>query len=151
MNPSLAIDPARLTHVGPIASRMRDADRIETAAFGHSPRQALRAGLIAGPAWTVLVDGAPEAMFGLVVTSAIEGRGTPWMLGTDAIYRHAREMIRLAPLVMAHAFDSCRRLDNLVSAENARAIRLLWRWGFTVEERELTIGGAVFHPFWMER
>ena len=151
MNLSLAVEPARLVHVGPIASRMREMDRIETAAFGHSPREALRAGLIAGKAWTVLVDDAPEAMFGLVVTSAIEGRGTPWMLGTDAIYRHAREMIRLAPTVMARAFDSCRRLDNLVSADNARAIRLLWRWGFTVEERELTIGGVVFRPFWMER
>lgn len=138
-------------HVGPIANRMREIDRIEVGALGREPRDALRAGLIAGNAWTVSVGGVPEAMFGLVVTSAIEGRGIPWMLGTDAIYARRRDMLRLAPRVMEQAFDSCRRLDNLVSADNTQAIRLLRRWGFTVEHDAVTIGGVVFRSFWMER
>lgn len=119
--------------------------------MGHGPREALRNGLIAGRAWTASVGGRPEAMFGVVMTSAIEGRGVPWMLGTDAIYDHAREMIRMAPQVMAWAFDSCRRLDNLVSAENGKAIRLLRRWGFTVEDGKVMVGAVAFRPFWMER
>ncbi len=151
LSSALEIRPARLVHIGPIANRMREQDRVEVGALGHSPREALRTGLVSGNAWTVLVEGRPEAMFGLVVTSAIEGRGTPWMLGTDAIYRHPRQMIRLAPRVMQWAFDSCRRLDNLVSAANHRAIRLLRRWGFTVEGEAVMIGDVAFLPFWMER
>lgn len=130
---------------------MREADRIEVAAVGHSPKAALRAGLFAGEAWTALVDGRPEAMFGLVVTNAIAGEGRPWMLGTDAIYRHGREMLRTGHAVVQGWFDSTRCLENLVSAGNGRAIRLLQRWGFVVEREEAMIGGVPFRVFRMER
>lgn len=139
--------PARLVHVGPIANRMRDADRVECEAFGHQPRAALRAGLIAGKAWTALVDGRPEAMFGVVPVNAMAGEGRPWMLGTDAIYRHGRDLLRIGPALLAGMFDSSSRLSNLVAAGNGRAIRLLKRWGFTIGADVVTIGGVAFHEF----
>lgn len=148
---AVEVVPARLVHVGPIASRMRAVDRVEAAAFGNSPRAALRQGLIGGEAWTALVDGRPEAMFGVVVGSVLSGECRPWMLGTDEIYRHGRELLRDGPAWVDRLFDSMPRARNLVSANNMQAIRLLRRWGFTVENDDVTVGGVMFRTFWKER
>jgi ribosomal protein S18 acetylase RimI-like enzyme len=148
----IAILAARPTHVFPIATRMRSADRSECAAMGHTPRQALRAGLATSSlAWTALVDGRPEAMFGLVVTSALGGEGRPWMLGSDAIYAHPRAMLRRGPRFLAAMFDATARLSNLVAADNARAIRLLRRWGFTIDTETMMIANTAFRLFHADR
>ena len=56
---------------------------MECAVFKHTPRQALRLGLANSYlSFTVLIDGKPEAMFGVVTASLIEGSGTPWLLLT---------------------------------------------------------------------
>lgn len=131
---------------------MREADIVECQAMGHSPKQALRDGLIASSlCLTALLDGRPEAMFGLVVTSALAGEGTPWMLGTEAIYDHPRAMLRWGPRFVAAMLDSTPTLGNLVSIENGRAIRMLRRWGFTVAGEPIMIGDVGFLAFRMER
>lgn len=136
-------------HVGPIATRMRAADVRECAAFGRSPRQALRTGLIGSTyCLTAKVDGSPHAMMGVSPISLVEGRGTPWMLGTDEIMRHGRELVAMGPRILSAMSASYRRLENHVSAENTAAIRLLRRWGFTVEDQPRLVGGLEFLPFW---
>jgi len=131
---------------------MREADVVECRAMGHSPKQALRDGLIASSlCLTALVDGRPEAMFGLVVTSALAGEGTPWMLGTEAIYDHPRAMLRWGPRFVAAMLDSTPALSNLVSVGNERAIRMLRRWGFTLSGDPIMIGDAGFLAFHMEQ
>jgi len=148
----VSVLPASLIHVGPIATRMRSADRVECAALGHSPKQALRAGLASSsPAWTALVDGRAEAMFGLVVTSALGGEGRPWMLGSDAVYAHPRAMLRRGPCFLDTMFASTPRLSNLVAADNVRAIRLLRRWGFTIDTETTMIDTIAFRLFHAER
>lgn len=147
----MRIVPASPVHVGPIAARMREQDRIEAAAVGNSPKQALRQGIKGGEAWTALVDGRPEAMFGIVDANALTGEAVPWMLGTDAIYRHGRDLLVGGPMFLERWFDSRRLLRNIVSASNIRAIRLLERWGFVVERDEREVGGVIFRTFWMER
>lgn len=142
--------PARRVHVGPIASRMRAVDRLECEAFGRSPRQALRLGLSSSLiCMTAMVGGRAEAMFGLSPVSLIEGVGCPWFLGTDVVYRHGRDMLALGPRVIAVFRDSCPVLEQLCSAGNGRALRLLRRWGFTVGDDVRMIGGTAFHPFAM--
>jgi hypothetical protein len=80
----IEIVPARYSHIGPIASRMREIDRLECLIFGHTPKQALRHGIaLATVAWTVLIDGRPEAMFGASTISLLDGSGRPWMLMTE--------------------------------------------------------------------
>ncbi len=149
---SITITLAAPSHIGPIATRMREIDRIECAAMGHSPKQALRSGLaLSDPAWTALVDGRAEAMFGLVVTSALGGEGRPWLLGSDAVYAHPRAMLRAAPRFLAAMFDATPRLSNLVAADNARAIRLLRRWGFTIDKEMTMISNIAFRLFHAER
>ena len=141
----VAASPA---HVGRIATRMRDADVVECRALGQSPKQALREGLIASTlCLTALLDGRPEAMFGLVVTNALAGEGTPWMLGTEAIYHNPRAMLRWGPGVLATMVDSTPALSNLVAVDNARALRFL-RWlGFTIREDKMMFAGTEFVTF----
>ena len=136
---AVEIVPARPVHVGPIATRMRAADIREAAAFGRTPKDALRQGMIAGRALTVLIHGRAEAMFGWVVTSAIDGEARPWMLGTDTVYTQGRALMTLGPVWIAAMHDDAARLSNWVSAENVRAIRVLERWGFVVEREELSL------------
>jgi hypothetical protein len=144
--------PAELHHIRPIAARMRECDRIEAAAFGHSPEGALVLGLKGSvDCYTALVDGEPEAMLGLMPKNVIEGEGLPWMLGSDAIYRNARATMVLSRRMIEHWHDSLPRLSNLVAAGNDRAIRYLRRLGFEVGVERTMIGGVEFVTFAMER
>ncbi|GAA0335375.1 hypothetical protein GCM10009087_52220 [Sphingomonas oligophenolica] len=127
---------------------MRADDVIECAAMGHRPKQALRDGLTASSlCFTALVDGRPEAMFGLVVTNALAGEGTPWMLGTEAIYRHPRAMLRWGPRFVAAMLDSTPVLSNLVSVDNVRAIRFLRRLGFSIGKDRIMFASTEFVTF----
>jgi len=136
-------------HVGVIANRMREADVEEARAFCHSPKQALRLGLMGSDeVWTAKLNGRPEAMFGLVTVSALDGFARPWFLGTDAVYDNGRAMLTTGRAVTRRWLDSTRRMENLVSASNTRAIRMLGRWGFTIEDETMIVGGVPFHKFW---
>jgi hypothetical protein len=141
----IEIVPASPAHVGVIANNMRAADILECTAMGHTPKQALRSGLrTAAEAWTVKVDGRPIAMFGLRVTSALGGTGIPWLLGTDEVYRHPREMIRWGEAILGRWLESYPDLYNYVSVGNAPAIRMLKRWGATLEDDGVVPGFLLF-------
>jgi hypothetical protein len=149
---SITITPGASAHIAAIAARMREIDRVECAAMGHTPKQALRSGLASSTlALTALVDGRAEAMFGLVVISALGGEGRPWLLGSDAVYAHPRAMLRAAPRYLAAMFEATPRLSNLVAADNVRAIRLLRRWGFTIDTETTMINNIAFRLFHAER
>jgi hypothetical protein len=135
-------------HVGTIANRMRPMDALECRASGHTPRQALRLGLRSSAlCYTAKVDGRPEAMFGLVVTSALSGAGTPWLLGTETVYRNGRAMMRLGPRILSAMTDSTPNLTNLVAVANAPALRFLRRLGFSIGEEVILTAGVEMVPF----
>lgn len=148
MDSAVTLVPAQSKHIGRIARNMRQIDREECEAFGREPKSALRFSLFSSTkAWTALVDGRPEAMFGVVVESAIDREASPWFLGTDEVYRHGRELLMWGPGMVSRLCDSRMRLSNLVSAKNMRAIRLLDRWGFTVADEVQMVGGVPFRRF----
>lgn len=122
---------------------MREWDRIEARAFGRSPKQALRLGLSCS-LWTLTakVGGKPEAMMGLSPVSMIEGRGQPWMLGSEAIYDHPREMIGNVRDIVALMRSDCPKLENWVAVGNVRARRFLRHVGFTFDDGAVDIGGV---------
>jgi hypothetical protein len=93
----------------------------------------------------------PEAMMGVVPISLLEGTGRVWMLGSDAIYSHGRDLLTYGPLMIGLWLETFRRLENVVAADNRKAIRLLSRWGFTVGETAQMHGGVAFLPFHIER
>lgn len=124
---------ARPSHVGTIATRIRPIDRDECAIAGMSPRDALRTGLATSETvWTVKVDGRPEAMFGVVGTSLIEGRGRVWMLMTEDGAKQHRAIVRFGRIYTAALARHYRVLENHVHAKNDKAIRWLTRLGFHV-------------------
>jgi hypothetical protein len=127
---------------------MRDADRIEVGALGRSPEQALRAGLGASLwALTALVDEEPHAMIGVAPKNMMEGLGVPWMLGSESIYDHGRELVRYGPGIIAEMRRSFERLENIVHIENHRAIRFLRHFGWEISDEPVTIGGIDFVRF----
>lgn len=149
MNNRVRLVPATNRHVGRIANRMREMDVRECAALGKTPKQALRQGVqLSTIAWTALVDNQPEAMFGVVIDSVLDRKGTPWFLGTDEVYRHGRELLMWGgALVSRLQQDSNLTLSNIVCSENVAAIRLLPKWGFVVDEEEHEVGGEMFRAF----
>jgi ribosomal protein S18 acetylase RimI-like enzyme len=144
--------PSTLWHIPVIAGRMREWDRRETEAMGHSPEKALALGLKASiDCMTALINGVPAAMLGLVPRSIIGGEGAPWMLGTDAIYANPRPTMVLSRRMIERWRDSLPTLRNLVAAGNDKAIRYLRRLGFEVGEERTVIRGVEFVTFSMER
>jgi hypothetical protein len=133
--------PASLIHVGPIATRMRAADTEEVKAFGRTPKDALRIGL--------MVEDRPEGMMGMVPVNLLDRIGAPWMLGTDELYRHPRAWLELMPKVVSRWGDSTKHLSNLIGRTNTRAIRMLRRCKFAIGEEVTVIGGVDFVTFSM--
>lgn len=144
--------PASPAHIGFVAHRMREIDKIECAARGRRPKEALRLALRSSLwALTAFVDGAPEAMFGLSPVCTITDRGCPWFLGSDRVMHHGRDMLLIGAEVIEHMHRHSGRLENSVSVDNAAALRLLRRWGFTVGENVFEVGGVRFVRFWRDQ
>lgn len=131
---------------------MRAADKLECAALGRTPKDGLRSGLRDSLApLTVLVDGRPEAMLGLVPDSLLKGSGIVWMLATDALYAQKRGLVSFGRDVLDWLAADFREIGNIVSAENERAIRFLRFLGFHVGGPIEVHGGVAFVPFRLER
>ena len=120
----IEVVPASLTHVGPIANRMREIDQRECRWAGHSPKEALRMGLRGSfVAFTVMIDGKPEAMFGVMTSSFLWGEGRIWLLLTDVGGKQGKALVRLGRLYCRSFLNHYTVLHNHVHAENHAAIR----------------------------
>jgi hypothetical protein len=145
---TLTIRPAVYGDIHRIAARMSAIDRLEVEAGGSTPKDALRRGLKCSVmCWTGLVDDRPEAMFGLVMASALTGEGVPWLLGTDAARRQARAFLAIAPAYVRAMEQITPILSNHVHRDNAASIRWLTRLGFTIEAETVDIGGQPMRRF----
>lgn len=143
---------AEASHIPFLAENMREYDRVECWASGHVPAAALSHALRASLwALTAIVDDHPHAMMGVVSRNMAEGVGVPWMLGTDRVYDHARDMIRNAPAVIGEMHTTFPILENLVSAGNDRAIRFLRHVGFEIWDDVIMVGGTAFFRFRKEK
>lgn len=143
----IEVCPSSPAHIGTLASRMRSIDRAECIIAGMSPREALRMGVSTSETcWTVKIDGRPEAMFGVVATSMIEGRGRIWMLMTEDGARQHRAIVRFGRIYTEALARHYRVLENHVHARNDKAIRWLSRLGFHVGPVDV-IRGEPMRPF----
>ena len=142
------LTPALPSHVEPLATGMREMDRIECGAFGREPALALERSLAVSLwALTAMDDEGPVAMLGVASVSMIEGTGSPWMLGSERIYDNARAMVKFGPGIIAAMERTFPVLHNYVSVANDRSIRFLRHWGWQVSNDEVDIGGVSFVRF----
>jgi len=146
--------PASPAHIGRIATRMREIDRIECAAFGRSPKEGLRYSLRTSidAMTSVAPDGTPLAMFGVSAVNLLSGIGSPWFLGREEVFCYPRDLLVYGRLVIERWLEIFDRLENVISVDNDRAIRLLKKWGASVGYGPtVTHGGVAFIRFRIER
>ena len=126
---------------------MREIDRLECRIGGHSPKEALRLSLYTSTlAWTVKIDGRPEAMFGVAPVCLISGEGSPWLLLTDVAARKAVTLVREGRRYSDAMQAAFPVLANVVHADNRTAIRWLQRLGYGIGE-PFDAGGHAMRPF----
>lgn len=87
-------------------------------------------------------------MFGVAPVSVVADRGCPWFLGSDAVLDHGRDLLIMGPLVLDRMHASFAHLENSVSIDNEKAVRLLRRWGFQFADDAHEVGGMLWRKFW---
>jgi hypothetical protein len=124
-----------------LAPRLRRADVDEVwAASGSGPNDALLRAVEAG-SWAGTVDGEVEAIFGTHPMTLLGDVGCIYLLGSDAIERHARPFLRMSRRYVQAVRQDYGVLMNWVDARNAASVRWL-RWlGFAI------MSPAPFGPF----
>lgn len=128
----IEIVPARASHLRRIAEVMRQADRDEIAArSGRTPLGALMASYRGSTScWVVLIDGQPEVIFGVGDLNVLAGIGSPWLLGSDAVWRHRKEFLRRSRVWLRQLLGRYSVLRNVVDCRNGASIRWLGWLGF---------------------
>ncbi|MET3853054.1 hypothetical protein [Rhizobium sp. OAE497] len=145
---TVKIEPAKRSHIGDIAARMRKADAAEAfAASRRLPSQALDFALCnSTAAWTVLIKGKPAAMFGVGDVGGPASIGAPWLLGTDAVEWNFRPLLRQSISFREQLISSYDTLIGFVDARNTLSIRWLEWLGLT-SRFPVTHGGQEFRMF----
>lgn len=146
--PDVQIVSARPEHIRTIAKRMRKADREEVAAIsGKTPGAALCYSLRKSTiAWTAIVDGRPELIWGVADLNILSRVGAPWLLGTDVVEIHFREFLRRSVWWRGQLLQRYAVLRNFVDDRNAVSIRWLKWLGFTMTE-PVDLNGHKFRLF----
>jgi len=135
-----------------IADNMRQFDIDEVKAAGHSsPLEAIEKGVEVSPCCSVAMYGdTPLCIFGMRKASLLGG-AVVWMLGTDDISKHPREIMRYARVGMQEMFKEVTMLYNYVYYKNTVSIEWLKALGFTIEEpEEFGQRKELFHKFYKE-
>lgn len=145
MKPNIRIVKASAAHIPSIARRMRQADRDEVYAYrALTPTGALISSLgQSASAWTAVVDGRPEVMFGVCDLNILTGSGVPWLLGTNAVDRHYVPFLRRSIEWRNQLLARYSTLRNFVDDRNVVSKRWLKWMGFTLHDPVMVNG----HPF----
>lgn len=154
MTVALDIVRAEAAHVETIAQRMRQADRDEVAASSaRAPADALEISRsVSAMAWTALVDGRPEVMFGVSDVNILTRTGCPWLLGTNAVTENYRLFLRQSVHWREQLLSRYDVLINAVDDRNEVSKRWLAWMGFRLHEpMPIGVNGEPFRPFEMRR
>lgn len=130
------IRPTQPGDADTLFDNLRPADMAECLAYGDPDvlggiRDSIRRSMLC---WTADIDGELVAVLGVVPLNFIGGIGSPWMLGTTALDRHARVLVRETPDYIARMLRAFPHLINYVHADNTTSVRWLRRLGFTLHE-----------------
>lgn len=144
------IRPTQPGDADTLFENLRPADLAECQAYGGGDIRAEIADSVHHSmlCWTGFVDGELAAVMGVRPLNLFGGVGSPWMLGTPVLDRHARILVRETPDYIARMLRAFPHLINFVHAENTTSVRWLRRLGFTLHAPE-PYGrlSALFHRF----
>lgn len=139
--------PALPRHVNRVAKNMRPIDVLECQVMGHTPKEALRTGLLgAVMAWTVMIDGEPEGMCGVTPLNMSDGRGRPWLLMTVKGGQLNKSLVRFGRIYTEQMHRYFPQLENWVHDSNHKTIRWLTRLGYAIGSVDV-IRGQKMRPF----
>jgi ribosomal protein S18 acetylase RimI-like enzyme len=116
-----------------LANTLREADRAELEAHGHGiPAMALL-GALGGEVCKMAIDpeGNPIVMWGVSKDARREGLGHVWLMASDLIRNHIRQLLKEAPIYLAEMHTVAPLLVNDVDARNTLHIEWLKRLGFS--------------------
>ncbi len=120
-------------HITHLLPRLRPRDVEEILGASRHPTLASWAhSRVAGPgvAWTLLVDGWP-VLIGGVLEGAVRGIGAVWLVGAKGCERHVKHALRVWRLIVSDG--GYRRLEAKVYAQNEKANEFARRVGFKFE------------------
>lgn len=144
--------PATEDHAANLAVHMRAADRQEIwASSMATPFEALADAMrVTREPWAVVDDDECLCMFGVTPVGLVGGVGVPWLLASDGLLPHARELVRSSRRYIEAKREEFGVLVNHVDARNTESIKWL-RWlGFEIHPAQ-PFGpfGLPFHKFEM--
>lgn len=131
----VTLSPPTAQDITELVATMRDADVIELGALGHTNlgevvRESIQAS--GSMAFSVRVDGVLVCIFGVAALDLLQLCGGPWLLGSTALDKCAKQLLRESRRVMALLREDYPILINYVHVDNHRSLRWL-RWlGFEI-------------------
>ncbi len=133
-----------------LMSNLRESDIAEIKAMtSKSIRTAISESLTLSE-WTLCAycDGELLAVFGLSGQCVLTGLASPWMIGTNSIFKHKKEFWKASVEVVEWMKSRSEYLENFVHTEHKSAISWLKRLGFSFD-KELVNGrdGSKFMRF----
>lgn len=132
---------------------MRACDKHEVwQSHNHIPYEALRYSVDCSHYAMVATDSKdiPYCMFGVAAATPLSLKGSPWMLGTDAIMEHRAEFLRWSKVYIWEMKKMHHLLENYVHAENLLSIDWLKWCGFFVSKpAPYGVEKDLFRRFWM--
>ncbi len=131
-----------------MASRLRSEDRREIEhATGKASHEVLPLAVsLSAESYTFNMQG-PFCLFGVTDDPKNAGYGVVWLVASDEVIRHARYLVKQAPLYLDRwASRYPNGLHNYVDSRNLLHLRWLELVGFTLGE-EIDIRGVPFLYF----
>lgn len=123
------IRAARDTDIWAVLADIREADLREGEAWSVRPIDELLSSSMrtSSHTWTATWEGMPIALMGVSPLSMLAGQGAPWMVGTNSLDRHARELLRRSRGVVDEMLSIYPHLVNYVDVRNQKS-KVWLRW-----------------------
>jgi hypothetical protein len=119
------------------AEHMRESDKEELrAASGPCLLATLRLAVLASAGLCAVAEenGVPVALFGFAPWGLLSDTASPWLVGTDRLFKLGRPLNRMAKAYCARATLEFPVLVNYVDVRNTASVRWLRGLGFKMDE-----------------
>jgi len=149
----LLLAPVTSGHLVYLATHLRRADVQELRASqgdGMSMLAILQQSVtISDECWVATTQtGEPVAVFGVAPIPQAAGYAAPWMLGTDTLSQHGRDIVQLGKRFARQWNAKYEHLLNFVDARNTKSIAWLRHSGYSIRPAQPHgVNGELFHLF----